>query len=307
MAVRRRLPWRNFDWIMYNSINAWETMLVRTLSVFLRFGGDPNLKSATTRNHSCGHTCWQSPDCEHRGQGVLHFASAAGKIKVVDLLLKCGANPVEADDDGYLPVFSVLSQGREDVAIHLLQKCTDPTNIMVIQPRQSTALHVACRFASVRVVNFLLQNGANMYATDASDKTPLHEIAGQNTLELREQVSEVLQSLAREEARLEYIHSAHQTAATYIVPKHQELRESSKSPQRLTPDYNCVTGIASNSSPTGILSTTQTLAGDRTEPDIASQKLVPSLEYQHLERNEPSHSDIVRGKKPSYSAFRPEA
>jgi hypothetical protein len=210
-------------------------------------------------------------------------------MKVVDLLLKCGANAMEADDDGHLPVFSAISQGHEDVAIHLLQKCTDSTNIMVIQSRQSTALHVACRFASVRVVNFLLQNGANMYATDALGKTPLHEVAGQRTLELREQVSEVLQSLAGEEARLEYIHRAHQTAATYTFSKHEELRKNSKSPQGLTLNYNYVTGTTLNSSSTGILSTTQTLAVYQTEPDIASQKLFPSLECQHPERNESSH------------------
>lgn len=92
LAVRRRLPWRNFSRITNpryrttGTVAKWSSFLLRTVSILLHFGGDPNLNSTISRNHRCGPWCWGSLDCEHRGQRVLHFASASGEND--DFLLK---------------------------------------------------------------------------------------------------------------------------------------------------------------------------------------------------------------------------
>lgn len=201
LAVRSRLPWRNFE-ILAHLVHGreahslgWETCLIQTVTVLLRFGANPNLGSDTPREHPCGHKCWLSPDCEHRGQAVLHYACSGAPKEVVSLLLQHGADPNTADDDGYLPLFSALCQDHNQVAMQLLQNDIDPTNLVVVQPYQSTALHIACRFACVEVVSFLLERGADANAIDVFGQTPLHEVLGQSCLGLQDRVLEILPHL----------------------------------------------------------------------------------------------------------------
>lgn len=201
LAVRSRPRWRNFGLLVehlamrigsnYENI-LWRSMLASTASALLRFGADPNLRSATSRVHVCGQKCWCSPDCEHQGQAVLHFACGSGQRSVVSLLLKHGADPKTADDDGYLPLFSALCQDHHDVALQLLQDDVNPANPIIVQPYQSTALHVSCRFASVEVVSLLLERGADPNVADRVGQTPLHELLGQGCWELQDRILEIL-------------------------------------------------------------------------------------------------------------------
>lgn len=207
LVVRRRLPWRKFTEIRRayqhgHVIPAkWPSLVLRTLSILLHFGGDPNLKSATSRVHKCGPWCWSSLDCEHRGQRVLHFASASGAEDVVSLLLDNGADPCLYDDDGYLPLYPALAQGHCSIALCFLKQCSSPEGLIVIQPSQSTALHIACRFVCLQVVLYLLKQGAHIDLIDFVGRTALHEALGQNNPRLEDNVVQTVQYLVQKGAR----------------------------------------------------------------------------------------------------------
>ncbi|KAI3560802.1 ankyrin repeat-containing domain protein, partial [Fusarium oxysporum f. sp. albedinis] len=105
----------------------------------------------------------------------LHFTCSSGKEKMVELLLSNGADPVLYDDEGCHSLFSALSQDHSGISIRLLYDHVEPGHLVVIQTSQSTTLHVACRFASPHVVNFLLERGADPNVCDSHGKTPVHE------------------------------------------------------------------------------------------------------------------------------------
>lgn len=227
LAVRKRPCWRNFVLLVehlalrnasYENI-IWELMVASTASVLLQFGADPNLRSATSRAHVCGPKCWCSPDCEHQGQTALHFACGGGQEKVVSLLLEHGTNPKTADDAGYLPVFSALCQDQHDVALQLLRDDVKLPNPIIVQPHQSTALHVACRFASGEVVSLLLKRGADPNVVDRFGRTPLCELLGQSNWELEDRILEILPLLdaygARAGTKAEGGMTARQIAAAH--------------------------------------------------------------------------------------------
>lgn len=203
-AVMKRLPWRNFPRSNalldagFDSITRelWTSMMLCTVYTLLWFGADPNLPSETSRVHSCRHQCWRSPDCNRGGQTALHFACGNGDLEVVQLLLERGADPEATDNEGYLPLFSAICQDHTDLAMWLLQDCLNPAGLMIVQPHQSTALHIACRFAMPELVDFLLEDGADANATDIFGRTPLHEVMGQTSWELEDRVLETLHLLA---------------------------------------------------------------------------------------------------------------
>lgn len=227
LAVRKRPCWRNFVLLAehlalrnasYENI-IWELMVASTALVLLQFGGDPNLRSATSRTHVCGPKCWCSPDCEHQGQTALHFASGGGQEKVVNLLLEHGADPNTADDAGYLPLFSALCQDQHDVALQLLRDDVNLPNPIIVQPHQSTALHVSCRFASGEVILLLLKRGADPNVVDRFGRTPLHELLGQSSWELEDRILEILPLLdiygARADTKAQGGMTARQIAAAH--------------------------------------------------------------------------------------------
>ncbi|KAF5536076.1 ankyrin repeat [Fusarium mexicanum] len=233
LAAMKKAPWRGFRGVCYllnrqdDSDTLWESMLTNTLYHLLRYGGDPNLKSAVSRMHLCQHTCWRSADCSHRGARTLHFACSSGNQKLVELLLNNGADPGLYDDEGYLPLFSALSQDHAGISIRLLQDHVKPGHLLVIQTSQSTALHVACRFASPQVVEVLLERSADPNISDSHGNTPLHEAVYQNCSELEDRIIQALQLLsdygASADIESERYETVRDIGKTCLLPRVREI------------------------------------------------------------------------------------
>ncbi|KAJ0131384.1 Uncharacterized protein HZ326_25516 [Fusarium oxysporum f. sp. albedinis] len=167
--------------------------------------------------HHCQHTYWRSADCSHRRQRVLHFTCSSGKEKMVELPLSNGADPVLYDDEGCHSLFSALSQDHSGISIRLLYDHVEPGHLVVIQTSQSTTLHVACRFASPHVVNFLLERGADPNVCDSHGKTPVHEVVCQNCLELEDRIIQTLQLLSDYGASADIESERYETARDVIL------------------------------------------------------------------------------------------
>ncbi|KAG4263567.1 calcium/calmodulin-dependent protein kinase type 1B [Fusarium proliferatum] len=147
----------------------------------------------------------------------LRIASGYSLPRTTEYLLARGADPNRADsglydDEGYLALFSALSQDHAEISICLLQGNVKPEHLVVIQASQSTALHVACRFASPQVVRFLLERGADPNVFDSHGKTPLHEALYQNCPELEDRIVQTLQLLSDYGASADIKSERHETA-----------------------------------------------------------------------------------------------
>jgi len=205
IAVMRRCPWRKFrivDYILSPHFNmheprCWESMLFQTVSKLLDFGAEIDLRTRTSRTHECGSLCWRSIDCDHQGQTALHIASASGRLAIVSLLLDAGADPNLPDEQGYTALYAALVQGHKDVACHIMKHCDGPVNPIVYIHDQTTALHIACRFNFLQMVDNLLGSGADANAVDCYGQTPLHDVLTWARLDREEEVILTLDHLAK--------------------------------------------------------------------------------------------------------------
>jgi ankyrin repeat protein len=182
-AVMRRNPWNEFDKIgmLVNSQSSadetrWESMLLQTVSALLDFGANTDIQTQPSGLHYCDPKCWLSVDCNHQGETALHIASASGILAVVSRLLDAGADPNMPDGQGYTALYPALVQEHQDVARQLLKYCDDKVNPIVSVDELSTALHVACRFAFTKMVDELLDGGADKNVVDSHGRTPRQDV-----------------------------------------------------------------------------------------------------------------------------------
>ncbi|KAL8383018.1 hypothetical protein RB595_006671 [Gaeumannomyces hyphopodioides] len=209
VALTQRTPWfrssEGYEKACSKFIgnSCWESMVAKTMAALVEFGANPNRKSETCRAHSCGHRCWKSLDCDHKCQTPMHLAAASGNDEAIRRLLNVGADPIARNGEGYTPLYAAISHGHLATAKLLLSlypgnaDCSDCRNPVVHEPSQTTALHVACRFAFVDLVDALLERGPDPNVVNLCGNTPIHEVLGQTHLELREDVVAVLVALAR--------------------------------------------------------------------------------------------------------------
>ncbi|KAI1302002.1 ankyrin repeat-containing domain protein [Xylaria venustula] len=172
------LQFRNRERIWEGTVPTWKSFIPDILTDLLAHGSDTHLTTQTRSKHQCHPGCWRSIRCRHRGATPLHLAAASKISKTIPLLLENGVNPDILDGDGYTPLYEALRQENQ-TAVHILLRHSRDKNPIVHVPRSSTALHIACRFAYIHVVDRLLRAGVSANVLDAQGKTPLHEVLSQ--------------------------------------------------------------------------------------------------------------------------------
>ncbi len=118
----------------------------------------------------------------YAGLTLLHRASAAGCLAVVELLLRLGADPNAADGGEHTPLYSVGNEckasGGGDVVRALVRggaKVDARDGV-----KHCTALHMAARRGNVEVAEALLDCGADIEVRDSLGETPLRRAVNCN-------------------------------------------------------------------------------------------------------------------------------
>lgn len=125
----------------------------------------------------------------------MHEASSKGKIDIVKLLLRHGADAHKKNRDGNTPIDLVRPEDQE-IADLLLGNAaildaakkgelarlkglitSDNVNCRDCQGRNSTPLHLAAGYNNFDVANYLLEQGADVNAPDKGGLIPLHNAA----------------------------------------------------------------------------------------------------------------------------------
>lgn len=105
-----------------------------------------------------------------RGETVLHIAVKTGNTKQIKDLLAKGLDVNQGDSMGTTP-FHIACWNGNPAVIKLLAANAD-----INKPDNNgmTPLHIACQRGDERLVNFLLQKGADATASDKAKKSALH-------------------------------------------------------------------------------------------------------------------------------------
>ena len=111
------------------------------------------------------------------GKTPLHWAAATRNLKLMQLLLKHGADPNATDRDGLTPLLCAISleSGADLIAIQLLLDAgADPH--LVSKDGMSLLQH-ALRIGSIDLVAALLSKDVNPNTADSTGATPMHAAA----------------------------------------------------------------------------------------------------------------------------------
>ena len=102
----------------------------------------------------------------------LHYASYHGNPKMIDILIKDGADMYAVNNQG-INMLHVAAQGDSVYSIaYFLKKSF--IGINSVDKSKSTPLHWACISHSHSVVRYLLAWSADVYKLDLAGYTPLH-------------------------------------------------------------------------------------------------------------------------------------
>ncbi|XP_067623254.1 uncharacterized protein [Eurosta solidaginis] len=121
-------------------------------------------------------------DADNHGKTALHIAAQHGHKDTVEVLLKNKASTVAQDMSGNSPLYFAIGNNHVNVANVLLEK---DTNVDSNEANGGfTPLHAAAECGYLELVNFLLQNKADVNARNDRDWTPLHAAALNGHLEI---------------------------------------------------------------------------------------------------------------------------
>ena len=108
------------------------------------------------------------------GRTLLHDASAQGNPRMVELLLRLGADPNDGIQFGRTPLYCVANEcprGGAEI-VRALVRAGARVNERC-GSKQCTALHVAARRGNAEIAEALLESGADIHARDKSGDTAL--------------------------------------------------------------------------------------------------------------------------------------
>ncbi|NWS76548.1 ASB10 protein, partial [Crotophaga sulcirostris] len=111
------------------------------------------------------------------GKTALHEACAAARAPCTRLLLRCGANPEAASEDGYRPLHLCKSPDSIECVQQLLQHGANVNSRT--EEEGDTALHIAARHGLAGHVQLLLHRGAELEARNEEGQTPLNAACAQ--------------------------------------------------------------------------------------------------------------------------------
>ena len=109
------------------------------------------------------------------GKALLHFASGAGCVEVVAVLLRLGTDPNLQDRGGHTPLYCVANECASDSGpevVRLLVRAGADVNACGGVTR-ATPLHMAARRGHVEIARALLDCGAVLDSRDRKGDTPL--------------------------------------------------------------------------------------------------------------------------------------
>jgi len=109
------------------------------------------------------------------GRTLLHDASAQGNLRMVELLLRLGADPNVGLPGGRTPLYCVANECQVPgggYIVRALVRAGAQVNVPS-GAKRCTALHLAARRGNTEVAQALLDCGADMNAQDATGDTPL--------------------------------------------------------------------------------------------------------------------------------------
>lgn len=103
---------------------------------------------------------------------LLMEAAQNGKVTVCKLLLSEGANPMDADVNGFTALHLAVLTGQLAIVTLLLKKCE--VNTEVCNKLNRTPLHCAAQSGHLDIVKELLEYGANINSKDKNGYNILH-------------------------------------------------------------------------------------------------------------------------------------
>ena len=120
------------------------------------------------------------------GQTALMIASRRGRIEIVEMLIKAGANMNAKDFDGNTALFvdpdmSIDPIVETDIATLLIE---NGANMNIKNFSGNTALMFAIMFSSYRVAKLLIEKGADMETKNNKGNTALMEASNFNRIEI---------------------------------------------------------------------------------------------------------------------------
>jgi hemoglobin len=109
------------------------------------------------------------------GRTLLHDASAQGSLRMVELLLRLGADPNVGSPGGHAPLYCVANECHVTGGGSIVRALVRAGALVDVPSaaKRCTALHMAARRGNTEVAEALLDCGADINARDRAGDTPL--------------------------------------------------------------------------------------------------------------------------------------